>query len=63
MLYVIDERRNVRQICIDNHKKQQDYISPTKEKTSNNEHHDIVEVVNPSNVSPNTPKADEADIL
>ncbi len=49
--------------CINNHKKQQDYILPTKEKTTTNERHDIAEVVNPSNVSPNTPKADEADIL
>jgi hypothetical protein len=49
--------------CIDNHKKQQDYILSTKEKTTNDEHHDIIGVANPSNVSPNTSKADEADIL
>jgi Zn-finger protein len=49
--------------CINNHKKQQDSILPTKEKTTNNEHHDIIEVANSSNVSPNTSKADEADIL
>jgi hypothetical protein len=35
-----------------------------KEITSNNEHHDnMIGVVNPSNVAPNTLKADEADIL
>ena len=49
--------------CIDNYKKQQDSILPKKEKTTNNERHDIIEVANTSNVSPNTPKADEADIL
>ena len=34
-----------------------------KEITSNNEHHDMIGVVNPYNVAPNTSKADEADIL
>jgi hypothetical protein len=35
-----------------------------KEITSNNEHHDnMIGVVNPSDVAPNTSKAYEADIL
>jgi len=34
-----------------------------KEITSNNEHHDNMIGVNPSDVAPNTSKAYEADIL
>ena len=50
--------------CITSHKKQEENNLPIKEEwISNNEHHGIIEVVYQSNVSPNTSKADEADIL
>jgi hypothetical protein len=51
--------------CINSRKKQEDEnnLLTKEERSSNNEHHELIEAVNQSNVSPNTSKADEADIL
>jgi uncharacterized protein with PIN domain len=48
--------------CIENEKKQKKLSSSTLEQKSTNYQSDNLGVASCSNVSPNTPKADEADL-